>query len=50
MKLTLQLMVTALVAALFAVCATGCHTVEGAGEDIEAAGEGIEEGAEELAD
>jgi len=29
------------------VFATGCNTIEGAGEDVQEAGEGIEKGAEE---
>ncbi len=29
---------------------TGCNTIEGAGEDVQAVGEGVEEGAEEAGD
>ena len=36
-----------LLLALFCVSATGCNTVEGAGQDVKKAGEEIEEAADE---
>lgn len=43
LKKTLALMLTA----AFLVAITGCNTVHGVGEDLEAAGEGLQDAASE---
>lgn len=35
-----------LLATVFSVCLTGCHTVEGMGKDIEKGGEAIQDAAD----
>ena len=37
-----------LVVGSFGLSMTGCNTIEGAGEDVQAAGSGIEHGAKEV--
>lgn len=46
MQVFARIAAVVLVVALFAVCTSGCNTVEGAGQDIEDAGEGIEDAAD----
>lgn len=44
----LQSMLAALLLAAIGLFAAGCHTVEGAGRDLQSIGGGVEEGADEL--
>lgn len=44
---TLSLILTALLLLILSIGASGCNTISGAGQDIEAAGDAIEDEAEE---
>jgi len=41
-----KLLVTLVIGAFIAASAAGCHTVKGAGKDIEAGGEAVQKAAE----
>lgn len=43
----MRIVITLMLAMLFAGGITGCNTTRGLGQDVEAAGEGLEEVAEE---